>query len=821
MTVETSPSSPTSNLAGNILIVDDRPDIIQVLQLALEEEPARIYAASNGTEALEALEERSYDLILLDAKMPDISGPEICRRVKTHEQWRHTKVIMISASNIADDKLRAFDAGADDYVTKPFRVQELRARVQVMLNLRKAERELTHRNEQLLELIRVSTNLNAQRDLEGISELLAKSATRLTISNQSYVILWNSQDSYHYYVAAENPYIPFEQLKTIRVAAGQGISALVQETGKVQIVKDYPNFGQSVVSGDALNFCEAAGVPLRVKGRYLGTLVVTLTEPDKHFDPANIEILTTLTNLGASAIENARLYADLTREGERYRMIAEKASDLIISLDTAGTITYVNERIRALLGYKPPEVINKPFVHFLTNEAKIIFEQILHEMLREAATKEDGFGGVSREIVAISRQGVPVDLEFNFGIFYQPGGQGVSGLQGIGRDVTARKRSEEAERMRMVGQIASGVAHDLNNVLANVLGHAQLLKDEVTPEQAETIAIIEQSARDGAETVRRIQEFTVQRMAQNTEALDLNSVVQSAIDLSRPRWRDDSQQKGMRIVVERESADIPPVRGRAAELREVLVNLINNSIDAMPSTGGKIKFRAHLEENGQRVCLEIADNGKGMPPEVRRQIFYPFFTTKGVRGTGLGLSVAYSIITRFGGEISVDSTPNVGTTFYIKLPVVLKSEHPHTARKISPARQIPHYEGRVLAVDDEVNLRTVMQRALALAGFTVEIAEGGLQALEKLVDASRHTANHEKPFDIVFSDLGMPGMSGWELAQEISRRWPEMPIVLVTGWGDQLDAAKVAEFNIATTISKPFDISKLIEVAAHYTQNKI
>ena len=371
--------------------------------------------------------------------------------------------------------------------------------------------------------------------------------------------------------------------------------------------------------------------------------------------------------------------------------------------------------------------------------------------------------------------------------------------------------------MRMVGQIASGVAHDLNNVLANVLGHAQLLKTETQDNDVvNTIEIIEQSALDGAETVRRIQEFTVQRMEQNLDLIDLNAVVQSTIELSRPRWRDDAQQKGMKIEVERELEDIPPVQGRAAELREVLVNLFNNSVDAMPPEGGKIGFRTHLEEDGQQVCLEVWDSGRGMSADVRRHVFEPFYTTKGVRGTGLGLSVAYGIITRFGGEISVDSVVGEGTTFYIRLPVVAASatEVTRAVRVKTERASLTHYKGRILAVDDEPNLRTIIGRALSLAGFEVDVAATGMDALELMMKASTDDPERrERPYDLIFSDLGMPEMSGWDVAQEVGQRWPSVPVVLVTGWGEQVEPKSLKAFNIVRTIAKPFNIQDLMQLA--------
>ena len=811
MTIEELPPAAYNDNMGDILVVDDSRDIINVIQLALEEQPVQVYAANNGQEALQKIQHHSYDLLLLDAKMPGLSGLEVCRRVKNHEQWRNTKIIMISAGTSADEKLRAFDAGADDYVTKPFRVQELKARIQVMLNLRQAERELTQRNEQLVELIQVSELLNSHLNLDDTAQAVVKSAARLTRADRSYLLLWDESAHGHRIVAAENHYN--KEVTVFRtILEDEGISALVRRSGKLEIIPNYQTWNERVPN-NTQGLYETAAVPLRSRNRHIGTILVSLADPNRHFVPANLDILTTLANQAAIAIENARLYTDLSRENERYRLIAEKASDLIISLDSNGLLTYVNERVKTVLGYDPADMLYKPLVRFLTTDGQSTFHVIFRDLLQ--SRPEIGIDGHPQELLAVSKEGVPINLEFNFGLLYQSGSQHqVVGIQAIGRDVTARKRSEESERMRMIGQIASGVAHDLNNVLANVMGHAQLLKTETEdPVVLDTVNIIEQSARDGAETVRRIQEFTVQRMQQDLDLLDLNTVVQSTIDLSRPRWRDDAQQRGMRVEVERELQPIPMVQGKAAELREVLVNLLNNAIDAMPPQGGKLTFRTYLEQAGQMVCLEVADTGKGMPAEVRRHIFEPFYTTKGVRGTGLGLSVAYSIITRFGGEISVESRPNIGTTFFIRLPVATEPK----IKLAPPAERVPyrhvHYKGRILAIDDEANLRNVLKRALSMVGFEVDVAASGPEALELLHAASQQPERGQRPYDLIFSDLGMPEMSGWEIAQEVGKHWPEITLVLVTGWGEQVDPKKMAEYNIQHTIAKPFNIQDLIHLA--------
>lgn len=814
-------TSTFKDTVSNILVVDDRPNIIHIIELALEEQPVNVYSANNGFGALASLEARSYDLLLLDVKMPDLSGFEVCRKVRQHEKWGSSKIIMISASNNPDDKLKAFNAGADDYVTKPFHIKELKARIQVMLNLRKAEREAKQRYDQLLELIHVSERLNLQLNSKDTASEIVWSALRLAKADQACLMIWDSQSACHSIAAAAPPQ-PNElgegasNPTALIIPQGVGVCGLVEQTGRSQIIPNYKDFAQQIPQLPDPMIYETVGIPVRIKDRYIGCLVIFFNDPNRHIAEIELDTLSILANQSAIALENARLYTDLQRETDKYRLITDKASDLIVSFDTTGKLSYVNERVETILGYTPSEMLGKPLSFFLAPQGQLALTKLMQALLQSKPSTSYS-SSQPQELVALSKEKVPVDLEFNFGLLLAQTNT-IVGFQAIGRDVTARKRSEENERMRMIGQIASGVAHDLNNVLANILGHAQLLKTETTDKDViETIEIIEQSAHDGAETVRRIQEFTVQRMQQKLDLLDLNQVVQSAIDLNRPRWRDDAQRKGMQIKIEPEFGLIPLVQGKAAELREVLINLFNNAIDALPSEGGRIGFRTYLETSGQMVCLQVWDSGKGMSAEVRRHIFEPFYSTKGVRGTGLGLSVAYGIISRFGGEIAVDSIEGKGTTFFIRLPIARQNdEQVKTLTATTDQKEvITQHKGRILAIDDEPSLRNVISRALALAGFETDVASGGNEALELLAKVSADpNRDPNQPYDIIFTDLGMPEMTGWELAEAVQQTWPNIPIVLVTGWGENLDAEKLAQYNIKYTIAKPFNIQDLMKMAS-------
>ena len=226
----------------------------------------------------------------------------------------------------------------------------------------------------------------------------------------------------------------------------------------------------------------------------------------------------------------------------------------------------------------------------------------------------------------------------------------------------SRQRSVHAERLRAVGEMAAGVAHDFNNILAIILTRAELLLAKTSaPELRQPLGIIAKAAQDGARTIRRIDEFTRQSPHRRQEPVDLSLVVRDVVEMTRARWHDQAEARGIRYDVTVEHRVVPPALGDAADLREALTNLVFNALDAMPQ-GGRLTLRTVAD--GSRVRCDVVDTGVGMPAHLRERVFEPFFSTKTEKGSGLGLSIVYGIVTRLGGEIAVESTPAVGTVFH-------------------------------------------------------------------------------------------------------------------------------------------------------------
>lgn len=375
--------------------------------------------------------------------------------------------------------------------------------------------------------------------------------------------------------------------------------------------------------------------------------------------------------------------------------------------------------------------------------------------------------------------------------------------QAYQRLFTAQEQMVQIERLRALGEMAGGVAHDFNNMLGAILGRVQLLQLQTDDKRLLAgLQQIEQLTQEGARTVTRIQEFTRVRTDSSFAPLDLRQVVQEAIEITKPRWRDQAQQEGKLINIETEFAQIPPVSGNATELVDVVTNMISNAVDAMPN-GGCLRFR--LSSNNQnQVVLKVADNGQGMSPEIQHKIFFPFFTTKGVKSTGLGLSVVYGTISRHKGTITVESREGQGTTFTITLPVCKLTEQERPQALCPPIGTTL----RVLMIDDDENIREIFQDMLSLDGHNIRTAGGGVEALA-LFD--------REPFDVVITDLGMPGMSGWDIARAVKERNPCTPVILVTGWGAQVKEGEVKKRGVDLVITKPFQLEQIRQALAYVT----
>jgi signal transduction histidine kinase/ActR/RegA family two-component response regulator len=369
-----------------------------------------------------------------------------------------------------------------------------------------------------------------------------------------------------------------------------------------------------------------------------------------------------------------------------------------------------------------------------------------------------------------------------------------------------REQYAQIEKLSALGELASGVAHDFNNTLAGILGRAQLLLATKDPERVEAgLKLIIKTAKDGAKTIKRIQDFARQRRDHDFQPVSVDQLLLDVREITRPRWKSRAESEGVHISLELQlGSDEARVMGDESELREVLVNLVFNAVDAMPQ-GGTLTLSTR--EGGGAVEIAVADTGTGMAEEVRSRVFDPFFTTKGKAGMGLGLAVSYGIIRRHEGGIEAESELGKGTTFRIKLPAAAASAKQEPAAEAPAIALVPQRPGstRILVVDDEENVRELLADILGSEGYQVELAAGGREALEKFGDGAA--------FDALFTDLGMQGMSGWELAHAVRELDKKIPVAVVTGWGEAVGSSERQAAQVDWVIAKPFDAAQILSIA--------
>lgn len=374
-----------------------------------------------------------------------------------------------------------------------------------------------------------------------------------------------------------------------------------------------------------------------------------------------------------------------------------------------------------------------------------------------------------------------------------------------------REQFSQIEKLSALGELASGVAHDFNNTLAAILGRAQLMAMRTRdPEVSRGLKIIAKAAEDGAKTVKRIQDFARQRRDHDFTPVAVDQLLLDVAEVTRPRWKDLSEANNVHISLDTQIRTKAMVNGDASELREVLVNMIFNAVDAMP-TGGHLTLSAEERDGCIEIC--VCDTGVGMSAEVRLRIFDPFFTTKGEAGLGLGLAVSYGIIRRHEGTLKVESEVGRGTTFRISLPVALGVAPAQPESEASPHLMLvttPN-KPRILVVDDESCVRELMGEILEFEGYEATLAENGNEAL-KLFEAGR--------FDAVFTDVGMPGMNGWELARAIRELDSEVPMAVITGWGEAVSSDEQGTAQVNWVVTKPFTVRHVTEITAEISQRR-
>ena len=500
----------------------------------------------------------------------------------------------------------------------------------------------------------------------------------------------------------------------------------------------------------------------------------------------------------------------------------EQSADLVIITDKQGVIEYVNPACEKITGYNKEEMVGQTTRILKSGQHDELFYKNIWETVLA--------GKVYRGIVINKKKDGELYYEEKIITPLKNSQRQITNFVSTGRDITWRVKIEESmedtnrrlreainelktaqkqiiqqERLRALGQMISGVSHDFNNFLMPILGFSEmiLLNPDICDDKEKSkhyLNLIHTSAKDAANLIKRLRDLYRPREEVDAfEEVNLSQLVEEAVLLTQPKWKQQAQVNGMTINIKTELQQIPLISFSPSELKQVLINLIFNAVDAMPK-GGVITIKTLTEEN--YIKLEVGDTGLGMTEEVKQRCFEPFFSTKdSTEGSGLGLALVYSIVTRYQGKIEVQSEPGSGTTFIIHLPLKAAPEKEVPAKKI----EIVLTPLKILVVEDDPIVREILNLYLTADGHLVDMAVDGLEGLEKFKGGK---------YDLVITDGSMPKMSGDKLATLIKQISPRMPIILISGFSDVLNDIKKNLSDVDLVISKPVSLSKLHRAVA-------
>lgn len=505
-----------------------------------------------------------------------------------------------------------------------------------------------------------------------------------------------------------------------------------------------------------------------------------------------------------------RARKQIAERDELFRLITENAADMIAVVDESGNRLYNSPSYQRLLGYSPEELRRTKGIEQVHPDDR--------EKVIEAAIEAKRSGvGRSLEYRILHKDGHWVPLESTASVVKTSGGK-VEKLVIVNRDVTERKDLERklllSQKLEAIGRLSGGVAHDFNNLLGVILGYAAELQKRIPPDDPyrEAIDEIQNAGKRGASLTQQLLAFSRKQVFE-PQILDLKTIVAEAAKMLE------------RLIGEDITLDVVPaeqigaVKADRAQIERVILNLAVNARDAMPH-GGRVTIEtADVEFDeanqilgcsiapGPYIMLRVTDTGCGMDAELQSHIFEPFFTTKS-QGTGLGLATVYGVVKQCGGDIAVESALGKGTTFKIYLPRV--SETAEKIQALDPSEKVTLEHRTVLLVEDERTLRKLTRKMLTEMGLTVLEAENGFQAIE----IAKRTGT---PIDLLLTDIVVPGMSGWALAETLSSLRPEMKVLYMSGYPDGVVARNGITDTAITILHKPFtreELTRRVEDAA-------
>ena len=559
-------------------------------------------------------------------------------------------------------------------------------------------------------------------------------------------------------------------------------------------------------------------VPIVYEKETLGVLTVENSKLKRRLTQSEISVLMGVASQTAAGIINARSFKEIRKSEQQYRLLADNISDVIWTFDPAQTrFTYFSPSVERFLGFTPEEMLDLGLDDILLPESYQQAQKVIaEELAREKTGTADPFRSGTLEIEQYCKDGTTVWSEVTASFLRDQSGKPVA-ILGALRDISERKQAEQekrnletrlqqAHKMEAIGTLAGGIAHDFNNILAAVLGYTEIALNE-TPKGSLLNSNIQEVLNAGnraKDLVKQILTFSRQA-EQQLAPVQVKHVVKEALGLLRASLPSTIE---IRSNLQSDAATLAD----PTQIHQVVMNLCTNADFAMQGTGGILEVSltdVSIDSSrkaqkldlipGEYLCLRIGDTGHGMPEDVKTRIFEPFYTTKGRdKGTGMGLSVVHGIIKSHGGSIIAESDPGQGSTFDVFLPKI----EMQTARSADDNRALATGDERILFVDDEKVLTDMGRQMLERLGYKVVCRTSSIEALELF---KAQPGN----FDLVITDMTMPNMTGDKLAAALMDIRPDIPVILCTGFSEQITQEKAQKLGIRKYVLKPMVMNKL------------
>ena len=784
--------------AAKVLIVAKPGAELKVICDALDPKVYTTACCPSTGAALAMLREREqeFDLLLTDLVMPGMDGIAFLR--EAHSIDPDLGGIVMTRHGTIDTAIEAMKAGAIDYILKPVHKNAIQRVLSRALDVHKLRLENSHLYEEVGSYER-SMAVGSANSFDAVIQKVADAAMGLS------------------HVSDVSVLVPAGDGKTLRVAVARGEEAKNFEGKSIAFSSKLSLWVERSLEApvESYDFAErpllqteipgTVLIPMLAGGKFVGILNLTMEKSGRPVAPGQLKALNILASASASAMEAAALHERLSLAEQRYRSLAEGASDMIFryELYPKPGFTYVNPAATSVNGYSPEEYYADPdlILKAIDSSDRHLMETLIRG--------ESSIGLVS--LRCVHKNGHAVWVEQHNRLVKDIEGRLIA-IEGIARDITKRKELEEqlrqSQKMEAVGLLAGGVAHDFNNLLTVILGYSELMlaDDSPTPEVVDGIGQIKKAAEQAASLTRELLAFGRRQIVHPT-VLDINTVVESNLKMLRRMIRGDIK------LVTILDPTLESVRADTHQLEQVLMNLLINASAAMPQ-GGTITIETRNIPLGEpnegslpgdlvpSVMLAVSDTGTGMDASTKARIFEPFFTTKKLgRGTGLGLSIVYGIVEQNAGRIRVFSEPGKGARFEIRFPYAQKLvENPFAT--VIPSKTPMGCE-TILVVEDHAEVRQLIGIILRIGGYE------GLMACDAH-EAMQIYGEHAGKIGMVLADVIMPGMSGFTLVESLRKLNPGIKVLYMSGHTGANTASHSQLDPGRPFIQKPFSVVDLI-----------